>query len=131
PKTELPGFLAVRGCRGHSAPRVGAREGADQRAAGGLPPLPLLSGEGRPARRAVDGCAHDLAWDACGLELPEGKPAIADQRFVGRQLLVGLLEEAELESGCARLGRLAPYEHAGDRQTRGPDRPNACGDAQR
>ena len=130
PKTELPGFRAVRGCRGNRAPLGGTREGADQRAAGGLPPLPLLGGEGSPARRAVDGCAHDIALDACGLELPEGKPAIADQRFVGRQLRVGLLEQAELSSGVARLGRLAPYEQAGDRQTLGPDRPNTCSDAQ-
>jgi hypothetical protein len=34
--------------------------------------------------------------DACGLELPEGQPASADQRFVGRQRLVNLLEQAEL-----------------------------------
>ena len=96
PETELPGFVAVRGCRGNRAPLVGAREGADQRAAGGFPPLPLLGGEGRPSRREVDGCADDIALDACCLELPEGKAAIADQRFVGRQLRVGLLEQAEL-----------------------------------
>ena len=131
PKTELPGCMAVRGCRGNRAPLVGAREGAEQRAAGGLPPLPLRGGEGSPARRAGDGCAHDIALDAGGLELPEGKPASADQRVGGRQLLVGLLEQAELSSGVARRGRLAPYAQAGDRQTLGPDRPHAGGDAQR
>ncbi len=123
--------MAVRGCRGNRAPLVGAREGAEQRAAGGLPPLPLRGGEGSPARRAGDGCAHDIALDAGGLELPEGKPASADQRVGGRQLLVGLLEQAELSSGVARRGRLAPYAQAGDRQTLGPDRPHAGGDAQR
>src|SRR5215471_21817877 len=78
PETELPGFVAVRGCRGNSAPLVGAREGADERATGGFPPLPLIGGEGSPARREVDRGAHHIALDACGLELPEGKPAIAD-----------------------------------------------------
>jgi hypothetical protein len=34
--------------------------------------------------------------DASRLELAEGKPTIADQRFVGRQLRVGPLEQAEL-----------------------------------
>jgi hypothetical protein len=34
--------------------------------------------------------------DPGGLELPQGKPAIADQRFIGRQLRVGPLEQAEL-----------------------------------
>jgi hypothetical protein len=34
--------------------------------------------------------------DACRLELPEGKTAIADQRFVGRQLRISPLEQAEL-----------------------------------
>src|SRR5215475_5822717 len=29
PETELPGFVAVRGCRGNSAPLIGTREGAD------------------------------------------------------------------------------------------------------
>ena len=96
PETELPGFVAVRGCRGNSAPLIGTREGADQRAAGGFTPLPLIGGEGRPSRREVDGCADDIALDACCLELSEGKPAIADQRFVGRHLRVGLLEQAEL-----------------------------------
>jgi hypothetical protein len=96
PETELPGCVAVRGCRGHGAPLRGPREGAEQRAAGGLPPLPLIGGEGSPSRRDGGGCADDRAWEACGLELPEGKPASADQRVVGRQLRVGLLEQAEL-----------------------------------
>jgi hypothetical protein len=34
--------------------------------------------------------------NAGGLELPDGKPAIAHQCFVSRQLLVGLLEQAKL-----------------------------------
>jgi hypothetical protein len=34
--------------------------------------------------------------DASRLERPEGKTAIADQRFVDRQLRVALLEQVEL-----------------------------------
>src|SRR4029453_17096455 len=86
PKTELPGFLAVRGCRGNSASLVGAWEGADQGATDGFPPLPLIRREGSPSRRKVDGRADDIALDPGCLELPQGKPAIADQRFVSRQL---------------------------------------------
>jgi hypothetical protein len=96
PKTELPGFVAVRGRRGHGAPLIRAWEGADQRATDGFAPLPLLHGEGRPSRREVDGRTHDIALDACRLKLSEGEPAIADQRFVGRQLRVGPLEQARL-----------------------------------
>jgi hypothetical protein len=31
-----------------------------------------------------------------GLELPQRKPPITDQRFIGRQLCLGPLEQAEL-----------------------------------
>ena len=51
PETELPGFVAVRGCRGNSAPLIGTREGADQRAAGGF--APSLDRRGGPPVRAV------------------------------------------------------------------------------
>jgi len=56
----------------------------------------LIRREGSPSRREVDGSADDIALQPCLLELPKGKTPIADQRFVGRELLVGALEEAEL-----------------------------------
>src|SRR6266852_6817467 len=54
------------------------------------------AGGGGPARREVDGSADDIALQPCLLELSKGETPIADQRFVGRELLVGSLEEAEL-----------------------------------
>ena len=96
PDTELPGFVAVRWRRGNGAALVCAWEGADQRAADGFAPLPLIRGEGSPPRRKVDGSADDIALNSYCLELSEGKPPIADQRFVVRQLLVGPLEQASL-----------------------------------
>jgi hypothetical protein len=96
PKTELPGCVAVRGRRGNGAPLVGAGEGADQRATDGFAPLPLLRRKGRPPRCKVDGSTDDRALHPSGLELSEGEPPIADQRFVVRQLLVGPLEQASL-----------------------------------
>jgi hypothetical protein len=128
---ELPGVAAVRWRRGNGAALIRAGEGADQRAADGFPPLPLLCREGSPSRRAVDGRADDLALQACLWELPQGKPSIADQRFVSLSLLVGPLEEADLSVGFARLSRLTPDEQAGHCQPRRPDRPNARHDAQR
>jgi len=96
PETKLPRFVAIWGCRGNGAPLVGAWEGAGQGTADGLPPLPWIGGENSPARREVDGRADDLALEPGRLELPEGKPPIADQRFIGRQLLVDPLKQAEL-----------------------------------
>src|SRR6266566_3377763 len=56
----------------------------------------MCVGGGGPARRKVDGSADDIALNSYCLELSEGKPPIADQRFVVRQLLVGPLEQASL-----------------------------------
>ena len=88
----MPGLVAVRWRRGNGTAFVRAREGTDQRPADGWTPLALIRWEGSPSRREVDGSADDIALDACGLELPQGKTSIADQGFVGRQLLVGPLE---------------------------------------
>ena len=88
--------MAVRWRRGNGTSLVRAREGADQRAADGFPPLPLIRWERSPSRREVDGRADNIALYPYSLELPEGKPPIADQRFVGRQLLVDPLKQAEL-----------------------------------
>src|SRR5206468_9959137 len=96
PKTELPGFVAVRGRRSNGAPLIGAWEGAAQGAAAGFAPLPVIRREGSPSRRKVDGRAGDIALNPCCLELAEGEAPIADQRFVGRQLRVDPLKQAEL-----------------------------------
>lgn len=130
-ETELPGFVAVRWRRGTRTSLVRAREGADQRATDGVPPLPLIGRERRPARRAVDRRADDIAWDAGLLEWAEGKPAITAQRFVDGKLRVSVLAEAALYVGCAGIGRLAPDQEAGHGQPRGPDRPKACREASR
>src|SRR4029450_2330806 len=95
-KTELPGFVAVRGCRSNGAAFVRTRQGTDQRPADRWTPLALICRGGGPSGREVDRRGGALALDACGLELPEGKTAIADQGFVGCQLLVGPLEQAGL-----------------------------------
>src|SRR4029450_153204 len=58
PNMELPGVAAVRWRRGNGAALIRAGEGADQRAADGFPPLPLICREGRPSRREVDGRAR-------------------------------------------------------------------------
>jgi len=89
----------------------------------------LILGESSPPRCKVDGSADAIAVHRCGLELSAGEAPIADQGFVGRSLLVGPLEQARLSVGCTCLGRLAPYEEAGDRQTLRPDRPHARHDA--
>jgi hypothetical protein len=96
PETELPGFVAVRWRRGNGTPLVRAWEGADKRAANGFAPLPWIRREGSPPRRKVDGRADDIALNPYCLELSEGKPPIADQRFVVRPLRVGPLEQASL-----------------------------------
>src|SRR2546428_13889812 len=72
PDTELPGFVAVRWRRGNGAALVCAWEGADQRAADGFAPLPLIRGEGSPPRRKVDRSADDLALNSYCLGLSGG-----------------------------------------------------------
>ena len=61
--------LSVRGRGRTNTPRTGCR------------PCPV-GREGSPSRREVDGRADDIALHACLLELPQGKPSLADQRCV-------------------------------------------------
>src|SRR2546423_15279284 len=61
PDTELPGFVAVRWRRGNGAALVCAWEGADQRAADGVAPPPLIRGGGSPPRRQSDRSADGIA----------------------------------------------------------------------
>src|SRR6516225_1047723 len=79
PGPELPRLLAVGWRRGNGAVLVCAREGADKRPTGGFAPLALVRREGRPPRGKVHRAACDIAVNACRLELPQGKPPIADQ----------------------------------------------------
>jgi hypothetical protein len=87
---ELPGVLAVGRRCGDRAVLVGAWEGADEGPAGGLTPLAGGGREASPPCRKADRATGHLALKACRLDLSQGKPAVADQRFVLCQRLVDL-----------------------------------------
>src|SRR5262245_173306 len=117
PGMKLPGLAAIRGRRGNDAVLVCACEGADERPARGFAPFALVRWAYRPPCRKVHWATGDIALNACRLELPQGKPPIADQCFVVRELLIDLLKQTGLQVGLARVGRLAPHQQAGHRQT--------------
>src|ERR1051326_1491451 len=66
--------------------------------------LPAVLGwEDRPPRRAVDRTTGYIAENASRLDLHQGKPSIADHRFVIGQLRLDLVEQVGLQGGFARI----------------------------
>ena len=127
PARELPGVAAVRGRRGKGCSPAVRGRGRTNTPRTGSRLLPLLGREGSPSRREVDQARGRRALHACLLELPQGKPSLADQRCVSLYGSVGPLAEADLSVGCARL---VASPKAGHCQPLRPDRPNARHEAQ-
>jgi hypothetical protein len=104
---------------------IRARQGADERPPPRCALLALLGREDRPPRRAVDGTTRYRAGHAGRLERRQGKPPIADDRFVVCQPRLDRWEQAGLPGGCAPIGPRAPHQEAGHGQTRRADRSNS------
>src|ERR687883_682559 len=92
-RADLPSLLAVWWRCRNGVVLVRARERADKRPPLRFAPLALIGRQGRPPRCEVDGAARHIAGNASRLELRQGKPPIADERFVVGQLLPDPLEE--------------------------------------